>query len=72
MHTLLWLTVCGIIFFGLKWPAVVCGNWGMQGAFLIDEILIVTPVLLSQIVTWAAFYDVDHAVRRTLPAGEPD
>ena len=67
MHTLLWLGVCAIILFGLDWAAVVRGNWRLQGAFLIDEVLIVAPVLLGQIVSWAAFYDVDRAVRRTSP-----
>ena len=66
-HTLLWLGVSAVILFGLEWAAVVRGNWKLDGTFLIDELLIVAPVLLGQIFSWAVFYDVDCAVRNTTP-----
>ncbi len=63
-HHALWLAAISVILCNLSWPQLVRGNWGLERAFLLDEVLILAPVLLPLIVAWGAFYDVDRAVRR--------
>jgi len=69
LHLLVWLAAAGAILIGLDWARVVRANWGLVDAFLIDELLILAPVLLPLVLSWAAFYEVDRAVR--LAAGSP-
>ncbi len=71
LHTWLWLGISAAILWGLKWAAVVQGNWQLAGTFLIDELLILAPLLLGQLAAWSAFYEVDRAVRRTSSAAVP-
>ncbi len=62
VHAILWLgTVVGIAY-GLQWGQLVRCNWNLEGAFLIDEVLILSPVLLPLIFSWAAFYQVDRVL----------
>lgn len=62
LHTILWLgTVIGIAY-GLQWGQLVRCNWHLEGAFLLDELLILAPVLLPLILSWAAFYQVDRVM----------
>ena len=71
LHAGLWLTVAAIILYGLGWPRLVHGNWHLRHAFLLDRLLILTPVLLPVILSWAAFYEVDRELRRS-GADQPD
>lgn len=66
IHVALWLGVTGTILFGLDWPRVVRFNWGLDRAFLVDDVLILMPVLLPLVLSWAAFYEVDRAVQTRL------
>jgi len=69
LHLLVWLSAAGAILIGLDWARLVRANWGLANAFLVDELLILTPVLLPLVLSWAAFYEVDRAMR--LAAGDP-
>ncbi len=69
VHTVLWLVAAGVILFGLGWGQLVRFNWHLDRAFLADELLILLPVLLPLVLSWAAFYEVDRAVQ--LAGGEP-
>jgi len=51
----LWLTVVGEILFWLDWAQLVRFNWHLDRAFLLDDVLILTPVLLPMVLSWAAF-----------------
>jgi STE24 endopeptidase len=63
LHAVLWLSVVGGILFWLDWAQLVRFNWHLDRAFLLDDLLILTPVLLPMVLSWAAFYEVDHALQ---------
>ena len=63
LHVVLWLGVVGGILFWLDWAQLVRFNWHLDRAFLLDDLLILTPVLLPMVLSWAAFYEVDHALQ---------
>jgi STE24 endopeptidase len=67
VHAVLWLVTGGGILYCLDWARLVRFNWGLDGAFLIDEVLALVPVLLPLVLSWAAFYEVDRAVRAVPP-----
>jgi len=69
LHLVVWLAAAGAILIGLDWARVVRANWGLADAFLVDELLILLPVILPLVFSWALFYEVDRAVR--LAAGGP-
>jgi STE24 endopeptidase len=62
LHLVVWLAAAAAILIGLDWGRLVRANWGLADAFLADELLILAPVLLPLVVSWAAFYEVDRAV----------
>ena len=62
-HTVLWLGSVAGISFGLGWGQLVRFNWRLDHAFLADELLILLPILLPLVLSWAAFYEVDRTVR---------
>ena len=63
VHAALWLGVAGGILYWLDWVQLVRFNWNLDHAFLVDEVLILTPILLPMVLSWAAFYEVDYAMR---------
>ena len=73
-HTVLWLLAAGVILHGLGWGQLVRFNWHLDRALLADELMILLPVLLPLVLSWAAFYEVDRAVQLgggQLAGGEP-
>jgi STE24 endopeptidase len=76
VHTVLWLAVAGGVLYWLEWGRLVRFNWHLDRAILVDEVLILLPVLLPMVLSWAAFYEVDRAVRAGMaaagaPSAEP-
>ncbi len=69
-HTILWLLSAGCVLLGLDWAQLVRFNLDLDGWVLLDELLIVAPVLLPLVGSWAAFYDVDRVVRTALADAE--
>ena len=63
VHVVLWLGVAGGILYGLDWAQLIRFNWHLDHAFLVDDVLILVPIVLPLVLSWAAFYEVDHAVR---------
>jgi STE24 endopeptidase len=61
IHTWLWIATVGVISLGIGWPQMVRFSWGFDGAFLIDELLILLPVLLPLALSWIAFYGIERA-----------
>ncbi len=61
-HAGLWLIVAGATAYWLGWGQLVRFNWHLDHAFLLDDILVLAPVLLPLVLSWAAFYEVDRAI----------
>jgi STE24 endopeptidase len=59
----LWLAAAGFVLALLDWPQVVRFNWGLDGWPIVDELLLLSPVLAPLVLSWAAFYDVERAWR---------
>lgn len=58
-HLLVWLGMTAFLLFGVGWGTIVRINWQLNSAILLDEILILAPLLLPWLVSWAYFYDLD-------------
>lgn len=59
-HSAVWLAASMAVILSLNWPSVVRNNWGLGHYFLLDELLILAPILLSLVASWAVFYDVEN------------
>ncbi|MBN2022854.1 MAG: M48 family metalloprotease [Pirellulales bacterium] len=59
-HVLVWLIVAGSIAWGLDWARIVRFNGRLDGVFLLDETLILLPLILPLVLSWCAFYEVDR------------
>lgn len=64
-HTALWLLVAGGTVYGLGWTQLIRFNAGLDRFILLDDLLVVLPVLAPLILSWGAFYDVERALRDT-------
>jgi STE24 endopeptidase len=62
-HAGLWLGTVAATLYWLDWAQLVRFNWELKGTFLVDKILILAPIFLPLVLSWAAFYEVDRAVR---------
>lgn len=63
IHAGLWLATAGAILWGLDWARLVRFNWHLNHLLLVDEVLIMAPVLVPIVLSWAAFYEVERALR---------
>jgi STE24 endopeptidase len=64
LHLVLLLLFFAWALYGLEWARLVRVNWGLERAVLLDELAILAPLLVPLALSWAAFYEVDLAVRR--------
>jgi STE24 endopeptidase len=72
MHTALWIGMVTVISLVIGWPQIVRFNWGLDGTFLLDEILILLPVLIPLVLSWIAFYQIERATYAArVAAGSP-
>lgn len=67
VHAAIWLAAVGFVLYGLQWGQVVRHNWRLNHVFLLDDVLILAPVILPLVISWAAFYDVERAIRLAAP-----
>jgi STE24 endopeptidase len=63
IHIVLWLAAAGAILYGLGWGQLIRFNLQLDRVLLVDDVLILTPVVMPLVLSWAAFYEVDRAVR---------
>ncbi len=61
-HSAVWLVASLMIVCSIKWQIVVRENWGLDRWPLVDETLILLPILLSLLASWWIFYDVRQPV----------
>jgi STE24 endopeptidase len=71
IHAGLLVLIVGLISYGLAWPQVVRVNMGLGNWILVDDLLILAPVYVPLLLSWAAFYDVDRAVHELMAEDEP-
>jgi len=69
LHAAVWLAVAAGILYGFGWPQLVRVNWRLDQAFLLDELLVLGPVLLPIVLSWAAFYEIERALRSNPAVG---
>jgi Zn-dependent protease with chaperone function len=62
LHAGLLVLLVGAISYGLAWPQIVRVNLGLGNWILLDDLLILAPVYVPLLLSWAVFYDVDRAV----------
>jgi len=62
--TWLWLAGSLAIIYLLKWPAIVRLHWNWQQWPLVDDLLILAPVLGSLLLVWTTFYYVERTAQR--------
>jgi STE24 endopeptidase len=73
----LWLVGVAATMYLVEWPRVVRSDWHLGGWPLVDEILVLLPVVLPLLFIWAAFYRLQWAMQRAIaarigvPAGRP-
>ena len=57
-HTAVWLAASVATIYAFRWHDVVRAEWGLDQFVLLDEIMILGPVLLSLLASWAVFFDL--------------
>jgi STE24 endopeptidase len=63
IHSVLWLAVAGGILYWLGWSQLVRFNWSLDRFVLVDDLLILAPVLVPIVLSWCAFYEVERALQ---------
>jgi STE24 endopeptidase len=61
-HTMLWLGIVLLTIFGLKWPQLVRVNWDLAHWPLVDDLVLLVPVVVPLLLSWAAFYQIELAI----------
>lgn len=68
VHAIVWLLVGAVVLQQLGWVRLVRFNWQLDRLILIDDLLVLMPLLASLLLSWVAFHRVACAVR---PAARP-
>ena len=68
-HSAVWLAASLAIVCATEWQNVVRDNWQLDRWPLIDEAVIVMPILLSLVASWAIFFEIHRTFHaRSSPA----
>lgn len=62
-HSAVWLAASLAIIWSVRWQDVVRGNWNLDQWPLLDEALILAPVIFSLVASWAIFYEIQTAIK---------
>jgi STE24 endopeptidase len=65
LHLLLTLGIYLVSLYWIRWGEVVRYHWNLDQAILVDELLILAPFLVSLILGWFFFYQVEKALAET-------
>lgn len=57
---LVWFTAACLLVFTCQWPAIVRCNWNLFEAVLLDELLILVPIVLPLFLIKAVQYDIEY------------
>lgn len=61
-HAVVWLSASLAMIWALRWQDVVRGNWQLNQWPLIDELMILAPIVFSMVASWAIFYELQVAM----------
>jgi len=61
LHAAAWVLALAAIYAGLGWSQIVRENWGLRRFPLIDDLMVLLPVLLSLLLIWWAHGAADSA-----------
>ncbi len=61
-HSAVWLIASLAIIWAVRWQDVVRGNWGLDQWPVIDEAIILAPIIFSLVASWAIFYEIQQAI----------
>ena len=64
-HSTVWATTGILIFACLGWPSIVADSWKLTNVPILYELVLVSPLLLSLIGSWFAFFDIQQFYGRT-------
>ncbi len=64
-HSAVWLIASLAIVWAVRWQDVVRGTWELDRWPLIDEVMILAPVILSLVASWAIFFEVQQSIDGT-------
>ena len=64
LHLVLWLALAGFLVFIVDWVTIVRTNWNFGTSILIDELLILAPLVAPWILSWVILYDLDATNRQ--------
>lgn len=70
IHVLVWLGTAGLVLHGLGWVRLIRFNWGLSVLPLADDVLVLAPVLVPLVLSWAAWYPVERELRAALGESE--
>ena len=59
----LWLGIVFAIEYLLRWPQMVRTNWQLGESVLVDELLILVPVMMPLLLMWAVEFELDWSIR---------
>lgn len=62
----MWLAIVAATMYGLQWPRVVRTDWSLGAWPLVDEILILLPVLLPLVLYWSVLHRLQIAAQDAL------
>ena len=67
--TLAGLAVYGWIISPLGWSGLVLSGWGLQGLVLVDDLAILLPYIVIQLIIWTGLFFAERAIhdRRNFP-----
>ncbi len=58
-HLVLWALAAAFLIFVVDWTTVVRTNWGWNQSILIDDFLILIPLVAPWLISWALYYELD-------------
>jgi len=61
--TIFSLLVYGWIIHSVGWSKLVRTNWGLRGWVLVDDVLVLLPFLLIQLLIWSGLYVAERALQ---------
>ncbi|MFT5299829.1 MAG: STE24 endopeptidase [Mariniblastus sp.] len=61
-HSAVWLTASLAIIWAVRWQDVVREHWNLDRWPLLDEAVILAPVVCSLVASWAIFFEIQQSI----------